>query len=81
MFRLKPFLSSQKNPRPSLTELDGIYKRAISDLPPKTRKEYCERLVHRAQFEIKHCECKNEIKQLKLLKKAAIEEMAVLQGR
>lgn len=78
MFKINPFLSSLKTSCPPLSELDGIYKKAISDLPPATRREYCERVINRVQFEIGQARCRDEIKRLRQLKKAAKLEMATL---
>lgn len=61
-------------------ELDGIYKKAISQLPIKEQKEYCERLISRTAFEIKHAKCKYEIQQLKELSRAAKSEISNLEA-
>jgi hypothetical protein len=78
MFKINPFISSLKTNCPPLSELDGIYKRAISNLPPDTRREYCERVINRVQFEMGQAKCRDEIKRLKQLKRAAKLEMAAL---
>lgn len=63
---------------PSLYELDAIYRKAISQLPISAQKEYCERLISRTAFEIKHAKCKYEIQQLKELSRAAKSEISNL---
>ena len=63
---------------PSLYELDGIYKNAISRLPITAQREYCERLISRTAFEIKHTKCRTEIQQLKALSRAAKSEISNL---
>lgn len=68
---LIPFLSKS----PSLFELDTLYGQAISKLPVTAQREYCERLISRTAFEIKHAKCKYEIQQLKELSKAAKSEI------
>ncbi|HUH46073.1 MAG TPA: hypothetical protein VLZ54_02870, partial [Arenibacter sp.] len=55
---------------PSLYELDAIFKKAISKLPIKEQKEYCERLISRTAFDIQHSKCKIEIQHLKELSRA-----------
>lgn len=68
------FSATPKNP--SLYELDAIYKMAISKLPISAQKEYCERLISRTAFEIKHTTCKYEIEELEQLSRAAITEIS-----
>ena len=63
---------------PSLYEMDGIYKKVISQLPINEQKEYCKRLISRTAFELKRTKCKYEIQHLKELSRAAKSEISNL---
>ena len=65
---------------PSLYELDALYQKAISKLPISAQKEYCERLISRTAFEIKHSKCEQEIQHLKELSRAAKSEISNLKA-
>jgi hypothetical protein len=58
-----------------LTELDGLYRQAISQLPVCIRIEYCERLISRTEFQLRQTGCRAEIGELKLILKAAKTEI------
>lgn len=68
---MKPlhFLFSIKPKCPFLCELDLTYKKAISLLPETTRKEYCERLLNRTEFDLQNPIFIKDIEKLNILKK------------
>ncbi len=56
---------------PDLTELDVLYQKAISGLSVCSKRDYCQRLVHRVEFELKDAKCRKEILRLRTLRRAA----------
>ncbi len=73
-FLLASHLAS-KSKCPSLSELDAIYKKAISQLSVDAKEEYCQRLIRRAKYEIGEAKCNNEIQKLKQLMRSAKKEL------
>ncbi len=70
LFNLKPDC-------PSLSDLDSLYQEAISELPIPAKKEYCERLISRAEYELQHTSCPEEIHKWKLLLRSARKEASM----
>lgn len=75
MIRSLPFLHLSEPKCPPLVELDGLYQSAISELPVCTKRDYCERLIRRTEFELTQAKCKKEIRTLKTLRNAAKNEI------
>lgn len=75
---IKPlrFLFATKPDCPALSELDEVYKEAISQLPDCTKKEYCKRLLSRTEFDLRNIKCDKRIKHLKKLAEAAKKEIS-----
>ncbi|ASV28996.1 hypothetical protein [Maribacter cobaltidurans] len=62
-----------------LGDLDDIYACAISQLPIRTRKEYCQRLIKRIKFELKTASCRQKKQQLKKIIESATLEISKLE--
>jgi 16S rRNA G527 N7-methylase RsmG len=78
MFKKLRLLFQINSKCPALNEVDSIYNRAFSQLPVFIRKEYCERLIDKATYEMKQTQCQEEMKKIKLVIKAAQKEITTL---
>ena len=76
--RLFKFKASNCSP---LCDLDDIYASAISQLPVRTRKEYCQRLIKRIKFELKTASCRQKKQQLKNIIESATLEISKLEPK
>jgi len=64
-------LFTKKSSCPPLEALDAIYSTAISQLPIASRREYCQRLISRTEYECKTTKCKNDLKRLEQMLQSA----------
>ncbi len=78
MFKKFRFLFNQNSKCPALKEVDSIYNSAFSQLPIFIRKEYCERLIDKSTYEMKQTKCKEEMKKIQVVIKAAEKEITSL---
>lgn len=62
----------------SLSELDAVYEKAISQLSFRERQNYLERLLNRTEFDLQKTQCKKNIKNWNILKKAATKELLTI---
>lgn len=66
---------------PLLEDLDSLYGNSISQLPIRSRRQYCQRLIERAKFDLCSAHCKERKKQLQQLITSATTEIFTLDGK
>ncbi len=75
MFKSRFGIFNKNSEQRSLSDMDPVFQKAISQLPKETQIDYCQRLINRAKFDLGHTECKKSTSELQALIKATEREL------